>query len=404
MGGIKQGNACPPVESSADGQAPDNIMSNILVLNPGSSSLKFRFYESKGGELTLLDKGVSERIGEAGKTPITAMQEILAQVLKSGTISSVGYRVVHGGARFTEPTTIDSVVLEGIRELGVFAPLHNPPAADVIEACRKELPEAAHVAVFDTAFHRTLPPEAYTYALPYALTEGNPPLRRYGFHGIAYQSVCRQLQAAIPGNIAKQRFITCHLGSGASVCAIRGGASIDTSMGLTPLEGLVMGTRSGDMDPSLSLTLLKQGRAIDDVENLLNHESGLKGISGISGDLRDLEKAAQEDGGTAKRAELAMDIFAYRVARYIGAYAVVLGGVDAIALSGGIGEHSAPMRQRIVSRLSFLGVILDTERNSQTDIATATIITTEESRIPLYVCPVDEEGEIARTIQTISVQ
>ena len=371
----------------------------ILVLNPGSSSLKYRLYEADGELLTVIDKGVAERLGEGDATPVSAAKEVIAKASATGEIAATGYRVVHGGARYTEPTRLTEDVLAGIRALGELAPLHNPVAADVIAACRTALPDAAHVAVFDTAFHRTLPPVAYTYAIPHELTLGETPLRRYGFHGIAHQSVCHQLQTTLGGSSETLKFITCHLGNGASVCAINGGKSVDTSMGLTPLEGLVMGTRSGDVDPGLLIYLLQQGKTAAELDDLLNHESGLKGISGLTSDVRDLEKAAA--GGDAN-AQLAVNVFAYRVAKYIGAYAVALGGADALAFSGGIGEHSAAMRARIVARLAVLSVALDPAANEQQTHGDALArISAEESGIAVYVTPVDEEGEIARAVRSL---
>ena len=322
---------------------------NILALNPGSSSLKRAFYE--------FPKGVV--------TP------------ESRTIDAVGIRVVHGGSRFLKPVRVDDAVVEEIRKLSELAPLHNPIAVKVIEETRSKHPGVPIVASFDTSFHQTMPALASSYAVPDDLE-----VRRYGFHGISYSWVSSRVDAS--------RHIVCHLGNGASVCAIADGKSVDTSMGFTPMEGLVMGTRAGDLDPGVILYLLRKGRSEAELDELLNHNCGLLGVSGRSGDVRELEKSAGE-GDT--RAEFALELFAYRVAKYIGAYAAVLGGVDAVTFTAGIGEHSSSMRSRICRRLGFLGVALDEELNRASR--------TDERRISrgpvdVWVIPTNEELEIAR--------
>jgi acetate kinase len=329
---------------------------NILVLNPGSSSMKRAVYE--------FPRGVT--------------------VPESGAVDAVGIRVVHGGSKFVTPVRVDDAVIAAILELAELAPLHNPIAVKAIEETRSARPGLPIVAVFDTAFHQTMPALASSYAVPPELG-----VRRYGFHGISYSYVSKRVDA--------KRHIVCHLGNGASVCAIEDEKSVDTSMGFTPMEGLVMGTRAGDLDPGVLLYLLRQGKSEADLDDLLNHRCGLLGVSGRGGDVRELQDAAA--GGDA-RAEFALELFAYRAAKYVGAYAAVLGGVDALTFTAGIGEHSASMRSRICSRLAFLGIELDEELNRAPR--------TDERRISrgavgVWVIPTNEEFEIARmTFQELS--
>jgi acetate kinase len=401
----------------------------ILVLNPGSSTLKFGLYDVSEQAVALLKSGTEDlktarpdAISDATRQVITPLEE---------KPEALGCRVVHGGEKFLQTTRVTPDVLAEIRALGTLAPLHNPLSAAALEAALQLLPETPAVAVFDTAFHRTLPAVARTYALPYELSEQHA-LWRYGFHGIAHQNISERLRAHLEGcrvtgvgcreNPTPEtehqtpqepirhptpdtrhplRLITCHLGSGASVCAIRNGESIDTSMGLTPMEGLVMGTRSGDIDPGLLLYLQNEiGMTAKDLDGLLNKKSGLLGLSGVSNDLRDIEKAASEGN---ERAALAMEIFAYRVAKTIGAYAVALEGFDALAFSGGIGEHSATMRNRICRRLVFLGLLLDPARNAETNPADIYCISADDSKITAYIVPADENAQIAHeTFQLLS--
>ncbi len=402
---------------------------NILVLNPGSSTLKFGLYQMAGlsqayatrDSATVLVSGIIERIGSPqakltmsaatqksvsetveAKTPAQAVEQTIRRLLAYAaentrvaiTIDTVGCRVVHGGARFVEPTRVTPPVLDELRALGNLAPLHNPLAVAVLEQVKRSLPETPLMAVFDTAFHRTLPPVAYTYALPVELC-ARYGLRRYGFHGISHAYVSRQLIGYLGHDAAGTKIVTCHLGSGASVCAVADGQSVDISMGFTPLEGLVMGTRSGDVDPGLILYLIRTvGMTASEVDNLLNHESGLRGLSGLSADIRDLEQAALEGN---EQAELALEIFAYRTRKYIGAFAAALAGLDAVAFSGGIGEHSASMRSRICQGLEFLGLRLDEARNKTANGRAATRISAESSPVQIWVIPTDEEQEIARS-------
>ena len=308
-------------------------------------------------------------------------------------LTPLGYRVVHGGPKFTKATIITPEVLDGIRALSEFAPLHNPIDAAVIEAGQRLLPSVPGIAVFDTAFHHTLPEVASQYAIPCELAE-RLHLKRYGAHGISHEYVSGRLLQCLGRDANGTRLITCHLGSGASVCAVRDGKSVDTSMGLTPLEGLVMGTRSGDIDPGLLIYLQRTQRMTPDgIDDLLNHKSGLQGLSDRSADVRDLETAAQS--GDA-RAELALSVFAYRVRKYIGAYAAALGGLDAIAFTGGIGEHSASVRARCVQDLAFLGIEIDAERNAAGAGKAPASIAATNTAIPIWVIPTDEERQISR--------
>jgi acetate kinase len=402
-----------------------NAPMHILVLNAGSSSLKFGLYQMQnsrcaGGQRELrLAQGLVDRIGSpqsvlrlswpepAVDMPISAetIEQAVGEILRSLvqaasrdskpaiSIDAVGCRVVHGGAEFTTPTRVTPAVLEAIRALSRLAPLHNPVDAEVIAAASHALPQAPVVAVFDTAFHHGLPETASTYGLPWALCQEHG-LRRYGFHGISHRYVSGRLLACLARKPDGTRLIICHLGNGASLCAVRDGRSVDTSMGLTPLEGLVMGTRSGDIDPGLLLYLLRSARmTAQEVDDTLNHRSGLMGISGRSSDVRDLEKAAH---GGDERALLALEVFAYRVCKYIGAYAAALEGVDAVAFTAGIGEHSAEMRSRICRRLAFLGIQLHDDRNQRATGDEPARISAEGAPLQVWVIPTDEERQIAR--------
>jgi acetate kinase len=321
----------------------------ILALNPGSSSIKRGSFEFPGG----------------------------APIEEPERPDAVGVRVVHGGSRFVTPVRIDASVLAEIRELSELAPLHNPRAAEIIEQTQRDWPAVPIVAVFDTAFHQTIPPVAANYAIP-----PRHGIRRYGFHGISYSYLSSKVTA--------KRHVACHLGNGASVCAILDGRSVDTSMGFTPMEGLIMGTRAGDLDPGVILYLLQQGESHQRLDTLLNLESGLAGVSGGTGDMRQIEIAAA--GGDA-RAELAIEMFSYRVAKYVGAYAAVLGGLDALTFTGGIGEHSASVRSRVCRRLSFLGIEIDDVLNAASATGNRRI---SRGRVEVGVIPANEEFEIAR--------
>ena len=352
----------------------------ILVLNPGSATLKFRLLDG----VRVVTSGLTDHV--AGDSTLHAAVEVIDRCRDQG-IDAIGCRVVHGGPQFSGPTRVTAEIRATIRDLGRLAPLHNIVAADVLDGVEQALPGVPVVAVFDTAFHRTIPDVAGLYALPLEMSRTKG-LRRYGAHGTSHQYVADRLGTLANGG----KFITCHLGNGASVCAVRDGRSIDTSMGLTPLAGLVMGTRSGDVDPSLVLHLLRaEGMSVADVDDLLNRRSGLLGVGGFA-DMRDLERA---EASGDDRARLAIDMFAYRVRHFIGAYAAALEGVDAIAFTGGIGEHSAEVRRRIAEPLAWLGVRLDSAANRAANSA-ETRISSADSTVPVWVIPTDEEGLIAR--------
>ena len=385
---------------------------NILVLNAGSSTLKFRLFKDE----TLLASGLVEKWGTAeanlvvtvdgrpaerkavpAETPADAAEHAIRACLPLG-VDVLGHRVVHGGPRYSEPTRVTPQVIEGIRDVSALAPLHNALALEGIEAGLRLLPNVPAVAVFDTAFHRTIPDAAALYALPLELSRKHH-LRRYGFHGISHEYVSHRLLECIRRQAPGSRLITCHLGNGASVCAIRDGRSIDTSMGFTPMEGLIMGTRTGDIDPGLVLHLITALKMeATEVDTLLNRRSGLLGLSGRSGDMRDIEQAAE---ARDPRAALAIEAFAYRLQKYIGAYAAALGGIDAIAFTGGIGEHSTGIRRRVAAGLEFLGAVLDPHRNSEADPRECTRISADGGAFQLWAIPTDEERQIAREVREL---
>lgn len=386
----------------------------ILVINCGSSSLKYQLIDMKNE--AVLVKGLAERIGIDGSIlthkrpnaePVViekpmANHEIAIQMVLDALrdkeygviasldeISAVGHRVVHGGDKFSKSVVIDASVIEGIRECIPLGPLHNPANLMGIEACQKLMPTVKQVAVFDTAFHQTMPDTAYMYALPYEYYNKYK-LRRYGFHGTSHRFV--SLKAAEMLGTKNFKLITCHLGNGASLAAIKDGKCIDTSMGLTPLEGLIMGTRCGDMDPAIVTFLMeKEGLSATKMDSLMNKKSGMLGISGISSDFRDIE--AEADKGNTQAA-LSLEMFAYRVRKYIGAYATSLGGVDAIVFTAGVGENSDTMRASICKGLDFLGVKLDTEKNKKR--GEARFIEATDSKVKIMVIPTNEELMIAK--------
>jgi acetate kinase len=387
----------------------------ILVLNAGSTSIKYNLYEmDTEGRLA---QGRVERLGtpeavhvhETASVPVdgtdaaAALRAILAHLtraggpLPDGRLDAVGHRVVHGGERLVAPTRIDDHVEQAIAECATFAPLHNPVNLAGIRAARAVFPDAPHVAVFDTAFHAQLPPQAYTYAVPGELYLQHG-VRRYGFHGPSHQYMAHCAAEFLHTALSRLKLVTCHLGGGASVCAIDGGVSVETSMGMGPLEGLVMGTRSGDLDPSVVLLLARKGMSVDAIDELLNRKSGLAGLSGIGADFRDIEKAA--DAGDP-RALLAIAVFEHRLRKYIGAYAAVLGGVDAIVFTGGIGENSARVRASACGHLLYMGVNLDEEANrTQHPGDHGGVVDVAERRAPTRVLVVrtDEERMIAREV------
>ncbi len=393
----------------------------ILVINTGSSSLKFRLFDMQG--LVRLASGLVERIGEAdGRTLLRyqppsgdreeqierrlriadhgrAMEEMLALLGESGLLAhagelaGIGHRVVHGGETFHEPVRIDDRVLEAIAELVPLAPLHNPANLVGIRAAMARAADVPQVAVFDTAFHQALPEHAYLYGLPFHLYEEHR-IRRYGFHGTSHGFVSRQAAAFLGRPYGALNSITLHLGNGASAAAIRGGRCVDTSMGLTPLEGLLMGTRSGDLDPAILLYLAREtGMDIDGLDDLLNRKSGLRGICGDNDMRAIIGRAAEGDG----RAALALRIFCYRIKKYIGAYTAVLGRVDCLVFTGGIGENAAVVRETACRDLEHLGIVLDRERNQHQGPAIRPIHH-ESSDVSILVVPTNEELEIARQV------
>jgi acetate kinase len=370
---------------------------NILALNPGSGTLRYKLLampRTDGREEVeaVLKDGNIDHVHDGAI--VEAAERAVAECLPLG-IDAIGYRVVHGGSGFDGPAPVSPEVLDAIRSLSDLAPLHNPIDLAVIEAASRRAPGVPGVAVFDTAFHRTLPEVAWHYALP-AEVGADAELRRYGFHGIAHRYVVERLLECLGRDAVGTRLILCHLGGGVSICAARDGRSVDTSMGLTPLEGLVMSTRCGDLDPGLVLHLIRRkGMTPDSVQELLYKKSGLLGLSGRSGDIRDLEPAAACGD---RRAALALEVQAYRVRKSIGAYAAALGGVDAIALSGALAENSAALRGRVLSDLEFLGVRLDAGRNRDAGPTAPSRISADGWAVPVWVVPADEERQIAREV------
>jgi acetate kinase len=363
-------------------------VTRILVLNAGSSSLKYEVIDLAVPEERV--GGIVERIGEQGSgvPDHAAAARTVLDSLGDARPDAVGHRIVHGGTRFVEPTLIDDDVEAAVEALIDLAPLHNPSGLAGIRAARAVLPDVPHVAVFDTAFHATLPDHAATYAIDPAVA-AEAGIRRYGFHGTSFAYVSRAAAQYLGRPLEELRLIVLHLGNGASACAISGGVSIDTTMGLTPLEGLVMGTRSGDLDPGVLLHLVRLGRSVDEIDDLLNRRSGLLGMAG-SNDLRDVTAAA-ERGEPA--AQLAIEVMLHRIRKYLGAYAAELGGVDAVVFTAGIGENAGWLRARAVERLGFLGITVDAERNGRADGPHR--ISPDGSPVEVLVIPTDEELEIA---------
>ncbi|MGN6128455.1 MAG: acetate/propionate family kinase [Humibacter sp.] len=393
-------------------------MASVLVVNSGSSSFKYQLIDADSEER--LASGLVERIGETTghathDTPdghwersleipdhtagFAAMLDAFGEhgpSLEAHPPVAVGHRVVHGGARFFEPTLVTPLVLINIEDLSDLAPLHNPANVQGIKAAQQAFPDLPHVAVFDTAFHQTMAPDAYTYAIDAELAE-RLRIRRYGFHGTSHKYVSEAAARFLQRPLSELKQIVLHLGNGASMTAIDGGRSVDTSMGLTPLEGLVMGTRSGDIDPAVLVYLQRKTRMnVDELDDLLNQRSGLLGLSGRK-DMRDVTKASDEDD---QRARLALDVYLHRLKHYVGAYAFELGRVDAIVFTAGVGENSAIVRARSLAGLEHFGIEIDPDRNDQRG-GGIRVISTDASRVTVLVVPTDEELEIAR--QTLSV-
>ncbi|MBD7994997.1 acetate kinase [Arthrobacter sp. Sa2CUA1] len=370
----------------------------ILVVNSGSSSLKYQVRDTDTHEI--LTKGLIDRIGESEvpdhRAALLRLSEEVGQALQEKKIEAVGHRVVHGGERFSQPVLVDNEITRAIERLSPLAPLHNPASAMGIRAVAERYPGIPQVAVFDTAFHRTLPPRAWRYAIPTPLYRRYG-IRRYGFHGTSCGYVS-ELAAEFLG-IPLEEFdaVVAHLGNGASVTALQGGRSIDTSMGFTPLAGLVMGTRSGDIDPSILVFLAREGYSADDIDSLLNRESGLLALSGNT-DMREITSAAEAGD---QQAELALEISAYRLAKYIGGYHVAVGGARAIIFTAGIGENDAAFRARVVALLGALNVRIDEAANSVRSNEVRRI-STADSAIEVLVVPTDEEEAIAEaTAETV---
>ena len=389
---------------------------NVLVINCGSSSLKFQLINSDSEEV--LAKGLCERIGidgsltyqtqggekvktdkampthtEAIQFVIDALTDAKTGVVKSlDEIGAVGHRVVHGGEKFASSVVITDEVMKAIEECNDLAPLHNPANLIGINACQKLMPGTPMVAVFDTAFHQTMPEEAYMYGLPYEYYEKYK-VRRYGFHGTSHSFVSKRAAELAGKPYDQLKTIVCHLGNGASICAVKNGKSVDTSMGLTPLEGLVMGTRSGDIDPAiLEFIAKKENLDIAGLMNMLNKKSGVYGLSNnLSSDFRDLDAAASKGN---KPAAIALKVFAYRVAKYVGSYAAAMNGVDVIAFTAGVGENSGPVRADIMSYLGYLGIQLDGAANDSR--GEEVTISTPDSKVQVMVIPTNEELAIAR--------
>ncbi len=397
----------------------------ILVVNCGSSSLKFKLYDLTSADASvLMAEGVVEEIGrekskftyKTNKSPNKLALEVVAKdhtqavaAMKDALlhpeyglfkdkiqVDACGHRVVHGGEKFSNSALVTPGVRAAIEECIAIAPLHNPPNLAGISACETIFPGLPQVAVFDTAFHQTMPPHVFLYGLPYEQYDKYH-IRKYGFHGTSHEYVARRAAELLKKDFNQVRLITCHMGNGSSITAVKNGKSFDTSMGLTPLEGVLMGTRTGDMDPAVVLYIMdKEKLSPQEMNTLLNNKSGVKGISGISNDMRLLTEKADEGN---QRAQLALDMFVYRVVKYVGSYVAAMGGADAIIFTGGIGENAVGIRAKIMEPLGFLGAELDPVRNGSD--AKEKVITRDGSRIAAWVVPTNEELMIAKKTKTI---
>lgn len=367
-------------------------MTQIFVVNSGSSSIKYQLVDLDTEQAVL--SGLLERVGEPGSgipDHEAGMRKVLATLGTGHEIAAVGHRVVHGGSLFTSATLITDEVVHQIEELNELAPLHNPPNLLGIRAARAALPGVPHVAVFDTAFHHTLPEAAYTYAINTELAAKHG-VRRYGFHGTSHKYVSEQTALFLDRPLAELKTIVLHLGNGASACAVDGGVSVETSMGMTPLEGLVMGTRSGDIDPAALIHLHRvAGLDFDQLDDLLNRRSGLLGMTG-TGDMRDVQAAAGEGD---EAANLALAVYRHRIRRYIGAYLAEMRGLDAIVFTAGVGENNVLLRRRTLAGLEFLGINVDADRNELAS-KQARRISPDDTPVAVLVIPTNEELEIAR--------
>ena len=391
----------------------------VLVINAGSSSLKYQLIDVE--KKTVIAKGLIDRIGikdsniiykpsmgkkgfeivrdvkdhvEAIRIVIDAMLDPENGVIKSmDEIDAVGHRVVHGGEKFTEPVIIDENVMNVIESITDLAPLHNPANMMGIRACREIMPNVPMVGVFDTAFHQTMPAEAYIYALPYEAYTDHM-VRRYGFHGTSHNYVSQVAIELLGKPVEDTKIVTCHIGNGSSIAAVKGGKCIDTTMGLTPLEGLPMGTRCGDIDPAIVMYLMKKlNMSASEIDTYLNKKSGVLGISGVSSDMRDIVAASREGN---ERAELAIATLCYKIKKFIGAYAAAMDGIDAIVFTAGVGENAYYVRERVLKGLGYLGVELNSELNEHCPRGENVEITTRNSRVKAFVIPTDEEMMIAK--------
>lgn len=396
----------------------------VLVINCGSSSVKYQLFDMT--DESVLAKGLLEKIGEgdsalhhetdSGKTTIdkaigdhnaalalileTLVDDTLGVIKDIAEITAVGHRVVHGGEGFVESMRITPEVIAAIERFADLAPLHNPPNLTGILAAQAVLPDVPHVAVFDTAFHQTMPRAAYTYALPYELYEKYR-VRRYGFHGTSHRWVSIEAAKMLSKPLDETTVITCHLGNGCSIAAVKNGHSVDTTMGLTPLEGVVMGTRCGDIDPAITFYLADKGvGTLDEINTLYNKKSGLLGLSGVSNDMRSVQEAAASGND---QAQLALEVYAYRVKKYIGAYKAVLGDLDAVVFTGGVGENSAAMREMILDGLDSIGMVLDKAGNDSLS-GGAGDVSTDGSPTRLLVIPTNEERMIAEDTKAVTLK
>jgi len=397
------GAAEAPAGRGEAGATPPPGAARVLVINSGSSSVKYQLLDMADG--SRLASGLVERIGEGPVADHTealdrAAAELAAQGLglDSPELAAIGHRVVHGGTRFTEPTLITETVIEGIEELIPLAPLHNPANAEGIRVARRLRPDLPQVAVFDTAFHSTIPEHAARYAIDTATADAYG-LRRYGFHGTSHAYVSRATAALLGKEPAEVNTIVLHLGNGASASAVAGGVCVETSMGLTPLEGLVMGTRSGDVDPAVLIHLSREaGMSTDEIDTLLNKRSGLLGLCGDN-DMREIGRRMSEGD---RAAQLAFEVYIHRLRKYVGAYTAVLGRVDAIAFTAGVGENSAAVREAALRGLGALGIEIDAVRNALRG-SSARLVSAAGSRVAVAVVPTDEELEIAsRTYELVA--
>lgn len=393
----------------------------VLVINCGSSSLKYQLINMENE--SSLATGLVERIAIEGSkltqkvdgrekyvltVPMKNHKEAISHVINtllddvqgviksSDEISAVGHRVVHGGEKYSASVIITDEVMKDLEEFSQLAPLHNPPNIIGINACKELMPNTPMVAVFDTAFHQTMPEKAFLYGLPYELYKENH-IRKYGFHGTSHKYVSQRAAEILGEDIKGLKLVTCHLGNGSSVAAVNGGISVDTSMGFTPLEGLLMGTRCGDIDPAIIPYLMEvKGYSYEEVNNIMNKKSGVLGLSGVSSDFRDIEDAAAQGND---RAKLALDVFHYRVKKYIGYFMAAMNGVDAIVFTAGLGENGAETREEIISDMEWFGIKLDKEKNKVR--GQERIISTDDSKVKIIIIPTNEELMIARDTLTL---